>query len=101
MAAAIRIRLSDLLKILTDRPQETASMSRKRKIRPISSARIEEDMETIRRYLQASGPTTRRDLSMELHMHDHFTLYRLSLLKERGVVVELPGHKYDLAEDFQ
>jgi len=100
MAAAIRIKLGDLLKILSDWPQE-APRPRKKQPRTISSARIEEDMEAIRRYLQASGPTTRRDLSVELHMHDHFTLYRLNLLKERGVIVDLPGYKYGLAEDLQ
>jgi len=111
MAAAIRIKLIDLLQILSDRPP-VARESHAEHLQLFASAPatvkktecsllIEQDLEAIKRYLQASKMATKRDLSMELNMSDNATLYRLNLLKERGIVVDLPGHNYGLKEAAQ
>ena len=100
MAAAIRIKLSDLLSIISDWPQEAPKI-RKKRSQPIASAPIEMDLEAIRGYLLASGRATKQDVSMELHMSSNATVRRLNLLKERGVIVDLPGHNYGLKEAAQ
>lgn len=86
MVTAIRIKLIDLLKILSDRPSKTAG--------PL----VEGDLEAIRRHLQNLGPKGKKDLAMELHMTDHAVLHRLNMLKDRGIVVDLHHHEYGLRE---
>ena len=99
MAAAIRIKLADLLSILMEKPP-VANESRTRQIRLFATAErrplnLEKDLEAIKAYLQ-NGPARRSDLEMELNMSDKAVLRRLGMLKARGVVVDLPGHSYQL-----
>lgn len=86
MAAAIRIKLADLLKIITETPQV--------KHRPTSPNMLA-DLEDIKAYLQ-NGPARRSDLEMELGMSDDAVLRRLGALKAAGEVVSLPDHGYQL-----
>lgn len=87
MAAAIRIRLADLLRILTETPPV-----KHRSARP----NIQADLEAIREYLQ-SGPARRSDLETELGVSGDAVLHRLGMLKAAGEVVYLPDHRYQLA----
>jgi Mn-dependent DtxR family transcriptional regulator len=82
MPAAIRIKLADLLPILMES-------------RPLNPE-TEKELETIKQFLTTSGPARSRDLALELNMSDGAVSHRLRLLKERGVVVDLPDHKYGL-----
>ena len=86
MAAAIRIKLADLLKIIAETPPV--------KHRP-TSPDILADIEAIREYLQA-GPARRSDLEMELDMSGDAVLRRLGMLRAAGEVVSLPDHSYQL-----
>jgi len=103
MAAAIRIKLADLLSILMEK-QPVIHDSHTRQVRLFSIApakavrrplnrEIEEDLEAIKAFL-LNGPARRDDLEMELNMSNGAVLRRLNLLKENGMVVDLPGHKY-------
>ena len=92
MAAAIRIKLADLLKILSEQPPSACRRSTTQK-HPL----VEKDIEIIRQHLQ-SGPIGRRDLELELNMSRSAILHRLDLLKERGIIVDLPDHHYGLRE---
>ena len=103
MAAAIRIKLADLLSILMEKPP-VVNESRTKQIRLFATAErrplnrgIEEDLEAIKAHLQ-NGPARRSDLEMEFNMSDKAVLRRLGMLKARGVVVDLPGHSYQLKE---
>jgi biotin operon repressor len=107
MAAAIRIRLADLLSILMEKPP-AAHEPRTRQIKlfkaaPVKAERrplnleIEKDLEAIKAYL-LNGPARRSDLEMALNMSNGAILRRLSILKTRGVVVDLHGHGYQLGE---
>jgi hypothetical protein len=80
MSAALRINLRDLLSILME-------------VRPLNPD-IEADVEAIKQHLLTSGPARTRDPAMELHLSNSAAAHRINLLKERGVVVDLPGHKY-------
>lgn len=107
MAAAIRIKLGDLLSILMEKSHVGHEPhARQIKLFPTAPARaerrplnleIEKDLEVIKAYL-LNGPAQRRDLEMELNLSDGAVLHRLHLLKARGVVVDLPGHSYKLGE---
>ena len=92
MAAAIRITLADLLKIIA----ETPPVRRRSTVthRP-TSPDILADLEAIKAYLQ-NGPARRSDLEMELNMSDKAALRRLGMLKAAGEVVSLPDHSYQL-----
>ncbi|MCK9440246.1 MAG: hypothetical protein M0Q13_02335 [Methanothrix sp.] len=105
MAAAIRIKLGDLLSILMEKPPVVhdshtrqvrlfSTASAKAERRPLNRA-IEEDLEAIKAFL-LNGTARRDDLEMELNMSDHAVLHRLDLLKERGVLIDLPGDKYGI-----
>ena len=105
MAAAIRIKLIDLLKIIAEKPAMQHE-SRTRQIRLFATApakaerrplnlEIEEDLEAIKAYLQ-NGPVRRSDLEMELNMSDDAVLRRLGALKAAEEVVSLPDHSYQL-----
>jgi hypothetical protein len=101
MAAAIRIKLADLLRILTEKPPaahepRTRQIKAKAEPRPLN-AEIEKDLGAIREYLLA-GPARRCDLEFQFNLSDKATLHRLHLLMERGVVVDLPGHRYQLGK---
>ncbi len=107
MAAAIRIKLSDLLSLLMEKPPANheprarqiklfSPAPAKAERRPLNLA-IEEDLEAIKTYL-LNGPARRSDLEMELNLSDGAVLHRLRKLKARGVVVDLPGHRYKLGE---
>jgi uncharacterized membrane protein len=103
MAASIKIKLSDLLSILMERPP-VIHEPRARQIKLAASpepcplnAGMEEDLEAIKAYL-LNGPARRSDLEMELNMSNGAVLRRLHMLKKRGVVVDLPGHNYNLRE---
>jgi Mn-dependent DtxR family transcriptional regulator len=80
MAAAIRIKLVDLLPILMES-------------RPLNPE-TEKELETIKQFLVTSGPARARDLAMVLHLSDGAVIHRLNLLKEMGDIVDLPDHKY-------
>jgi hypothetical protein len=107
MAAAIRIKLSDLLSILMEKPpaahEPRTGQIKLFKAAPVKAERrplnmeIEKDLEAIKAYL-LNGPARRSDLDMVLNMSDGAVLRRLHLLKERGVVVDLPVHRYQLRE---
>jgi Mn-dependent DtxR family transcriptional regulator len=81
MPTAIRIKLADLLIILME-------------VRRPLDPEIEKDLETIKQHLLTSGPARTRDLAMELHMSYGAAIHRLNLLKDRGLIVDLPDHKY-------
>jgi hypothetical protein len=93
MATAIRIKLVDLLKILNEQPPSGAFVRTVTRPGPLS----EKDVEVIRRHLR-SGPTERRVLELDLGLSRSVMTHRLNLLKERGVVVEFPGHCFALQE---
>ena len=104
MAAAIRIKLIDLLKIIAEKPA-MQHKSRTRQIRLFATApakaerrplNLEKDLEAIKAYL-LNGPARRNDLEMEFNMSDKAVLRRLGMLKARGEVVSLPDHSYQLA----
>jgi len=109
MAAAIRIKLGDLLSILMEKPP-VIHEPRTRQIKlfptapaPVKAERcplnleIEKDLVAIKAYL-LNGPAKRDDLEMELNMSGGAVLHRLHLLKARGVVIDLPGYRYQLGE---
>jgi hypothetical protein len=96
MATAIRIKLVDLLKILNEHPPSGAFVRTITRTGPL----VERDVEVIRRHLQ-SGPTERKVLEIELGLSRSAITHRLNLLKERGVVVECPGHCFALGEGIQ
>ena len=93
MAAAIRITLADLLKIIAETPPVRRRSTPAH--RP-TSPDILADLEAIKAYLQ-NGPVRRSDLEMELNMSDDAVLRRLGALKAAGEVVRLPDHSYQLA----
>lgn len=93
MAAAIRITLADLLKIIAETPPVRRRSTPAH--RP-TSPDILADLEAIKAYLQ-NGPVRRSDLEMELNMSDDAVLRRLGVLKAAGEVVSLPDHSYQLA----
>ncbi|MDD1762262.1 MAG: hypothetical protein LUQ59_08510 [Methanothrix sp.] len=92
MAAAIRIKLADLLKIIAEAPMVRRNSSATH--RP-TSPDILADLEAIREYLQ-NGPVRRSDLEMELDMSGDAVLCRLGMLRAAGEVVSLPDHSYQL-----
>lgn len=96
MAAVIRMKLADLLKILNEQPPSGASVRTVTRPGPLA----ERDIEIIRRHLQ-SGPTGRRVLEIELGLSRSAMTHRLNLLKERGIVVEFPGHCFALGKGAQ
>jgi hypothetical protein len=101
MAASIKIKLSDLLSILMERPP-VIHEPRARQIKLSTPPepcplKMEEDLEAIKAYL-LNGPVRRSDLEMVLNMSNGAVLRRLHLLKKRGVVVDFPGHNYKLRE---
>jgi hypothetical protein len=124
MAAVIRIRLIDLLKILCEPlPKEvrTKSNSPSRAKLVVVEKRVEvaprkysasqdkpktcemwansideRELEAISQCLQYAGPAKRWDLQLGLNMSEKAILHRLDLLKERGVVEDLPGYRYGL-----
>jgi len=88
MPCAIRIKLIDLLKILSERPSgETAARHL-----PF----LEKDLEAVKAYLQTSGPVASKDLAADFSISKGATLRRLNLLRERGVLINLPGDKYGI-----
>lgn len=95
MAAAIRIKLADLLKIMAETPparrQPAPAKTRQ------TSLDVRLDLDAIREYLQA-GPARRSDLEMTFHMSRGTILHRLDLLRVAGEVVRLPDHSYQLAD---
>jgi hypothetical protein len=107
MAAAIKIKLSDLLSILMEKPpvihEPRTRQIRLPKASPAKAERrplnleIEKDLEAIKAYL-LNGPARRCDLELVLNLSDGAVLHRLSKLKARGVVIDLPGHRYKLGE---
>jgi hypothetical protein len=107
MAAAIKIKLADLLSILMEKPPANHE-PRARQIKLFQTApakaerrplnlEIEKDLEAIKAYL-LNGPARRSDLEMVLNLSDGAVLHRLSKLKARGVVGDFPGHRYKLGE---
>ena len=94
MAAAIRIKLADLLKIIA----ETPPVRRRSTVthRP-TSPDILADLEAIKAYLQ-NGPVRRSDLEMELNMSKDSVLRRLGMLRAAGEIVSLPDRGYQLRE---
>ncbi len=114
MAAVIRIRLVDLLQILCETsPKEVRAKPNSprqarsavveavpRKDSGRQAGRIDEaELAAISRYLQCAGPAKRIDLQFALNLSEKAVLHRLDLLKERGVIEDLPGHRYGLAGD--
>jgi hypothetical protein len=107
MVAAIRIKLVDLLKILSIHPPSVwASARTDPKQRTLfesamTTAETEADVECIKRYLLLSGSARRREVEMELNLSGKAVLRRLNLLRERGELVDLPDHVYGLKEKIQ
>ena len=108
MVAVIRIKLADLLRILMEKPHAVhesharqielfAAAPAKAESRPLN-LEITKDLEAIKAYLMTSGPARRTDLEMELNFSSGAVLHRLSMLKEMGVVIDMPGHNYQLRE---
>jgi hypothetical protein len=107
MAAAIRIKLIDLLKILTDKtPKEHQPHTKQIRLfatAPVKAERhplnleLEGDLELVKAYLR-NGPARRSDLEMELNFSRGAVLHRLSMLRERGMIVDLPNYHYGLKE---
>jgi biotin operon repressor len=107
MAAAIRIKLSDLLSILMEKPpvihEPRTRQIRLPKAAPAKAERrhlnleTEKDLEAIKAYL-LNGPVRRSELEMELNLSSGAVLHRLNMLKARGVVIDLPGYRYKLGE---
>jgi biotin operon repressor len=104
MAAAIRIKLGDLLSLLMETPhaaheprvRQTKLFTTTPESRPLN-LEMEKDLAAIKAYL-LNGPARRSDLEMELNMSNSAVLHRLHQLKARGAVVDLPGHQYKLVE---
>jgi hypothetical protein len=103
MAAAIRVKLADLLSILMEKPPvahepqtRQIKMTTPLERRPLS-VEVEKDLEAIKEYLLA-GPARRSDLEFQFTLSNSAVLHRLHLLMERGVVVDLPGHMYGIPE---
>jgi biotin operon repressor len=96
VAAAIRIKLADLLMILSERPggETTPKPSRHYPF-------LERDIVAVKAYLQTSGPAKVTDLEKEFDISKRAIWHRLNLLKERGVLVHLPGDKYAILEGRQ
>lgn len=96
MAAVIRMKLVDLLKILNEQPPSSAFVRTVTAPSPL----VEKDVEAIRRHLK-NGPTERRVLEIELGLSRNVMTHRLNLLKERGVIVEANAHCFELKERAQ
>jgi hypothetical protein len=62
----------------------------------VTTTENEADLECIKRYLLDSGLARR-----ELNLNGGAVLHRLSLLRERGELVDLPDHVYGLKENIQ
>jgi uncharacterized membrane protein len=103
MPAVLRLKLIDLLRVLSDKaPKEKESHTRqikliepRRKERVPLNLGLKEDLEAIKAYLQ-NGPARRQDLEMELHYSSGVVLRRLHMLKEMGEVINLPNHGYGI-----
>ena len=103
MATAIRIKLVDLLEILSIHPPGAWGSARtdpKQRTFATTTRETEADVECIKRYLLASGPARARDLAMELHLNEKAVSHKLKLLRERGELVDLPDHVYGLKENI-
>ena len=113
MAAVIRMRLVDLLNILSF--SEPAKKPRERGAVVLSKPKTqsktvqhqkttcsrqlinEEELRVIQEFLM-DGNATRRDLEFELNMSGGMVLRRLEMLRERGIVEHLPEDLYGLTE---
>ncbi|OPX73971.1 MAG: hypothetical protein A4E44_02186 [Methanosaeta sp. PtaB.Bin018] len=89
--AVIQISLADLLKILSESSPKNPTISRT----------TENELDAIRHYLLSTGPAKRSDLEFEFNLSDKAVLRRLNMRKERGIVVQRPGHRYDLRKELR
>ncbi len=118
MAAVLRIKLADLLTVMTSdlsprpggpnpnqsaftqlkligfRPVECTLKPGNPKIR---SERYEQELRVIQKYLR-SAPASREDLEFELNMTDKAVRHRLAVLKARGVIEYRSDKTYSLKE---
>ncbi|NPV62799.1 MAG: hypothetical protein HPY61_09260 [Methanotrichaceae archaeon] len=100
MTAVLRIKLADLLAVITlpvsipgllSRPKPASAPAAKQQ-----QEWVEADLDEIRAFLMG-GPAGRRDLELGLNMSRQVVRHRLQMLKDRGMVEHLPGNMYDLA----
>jgi len=107
MAAVIRMKLIDLLNILSFSDQRAVIPSKsKLQSRTIQHQKTtgprqlidEADLRAIHKFLK-NGNVTRRDLEFELNMSGAAVLRRLEMLREKGFVEHLPGNQYGLIEE--
>ena len=110
MAAVIRMRLVDLLNILSfsepaKKPRERGAVVQSKQSTTIQHQKTtysrqlinEEELRVIQEFLM-DGNATRRDLEFELNMSGGMVLRRLEMLRERGIVEHLPEDLYGLTE---
>lgn len=105
MAAVIRMKLIDLLNILSF-SDPRAVISSKLQSRTIQHQKTtgprqlidEADLRAIHKFLK-NGNVTRRDLEFELNMSGAAVLRRLEMLREKGFVEHLPDNRYGLIEE--
>jgi len=89
MAAVLRMKLGDLLTILS----KTGRRQKPGACKPFD----ETGLKAIQEFL-VNGNAARRDLEFELNMSGGMVLRRLKMLRERGVVEYMQGDLYGLAE---
>ena len=110
MAAVIRMRLVDLLNILSfsepaKKTRERGAVVQSKQSKTIQHQKTtcprqlinEEELRVIQEFLM-DGNATRRDLEFELNMSGGMVLRRLEMLRERGIVEHLPEDLYGLTE---
>lgn len=101
MAVVLRLKLIDLLRLLTEKvPKEREPHTRqlklnepKRKERSPLNLEIEKDLEAIEK-IMAAGPVSNHDLQMVLNMSSNAVLRRLHLLMDKGTLITIPGNQY-------
>jgi hypothetical protein len=110
MAAVIRMRLVDLLNILSfsepaKKTRERGAVVQSKQSKTIQHQKTtcprqlinEEELRVIQEFLM-DGNATRRDLEFELNMSGGMVLRRLEMLRESGIVEHLPEDLYGLTE---
>ena len=110
MTTVIRMKLIDLLAILsfsepTKKPRERGAVVQSKQSTTIQHQKTtysrqlinEEELRVIQEFLM-DGNATRRDLEFELNMSGGMVLRRLEMLRERGIVEHLPEDLYGLTE---
>jgi hypothetical protein len=105
MAIAIRIKLADLLEVMSrsnaevlrNMPQKTEQT----RFTGLCQKIGEDTLTDIQEYLQSTGPKKRRELEYKFSMSRNAVLRRLAVLKQRGTIVQLPENCYGPKEGPQ